>query len=351
MQALVTGGTGFVGSHVVRVLAQAGHRVRVLHRASSKLTALAGLPYESALGDVTEPDALRRACEGCDWVFHVAAVADYWRANKDWMIEVNVNGTRQVLAAAQAAGVKRVIFTSSAAAVGLRDNPLADESVPFNLPVQHFPYGYSKVQAEAIVAEAVAKGQDVVTVNPVIVIGPGDLNLISGTFIVQTYQYQWLTPWTSGGAAVTDVRDVAQWHLAAAEKGRTGERYILSTENYGYEAWFNLIADTIGVPRPVGWVYSPNFVLPIMARVVDMLRSMNIQTPIDANQIRLGARHVFFDASKAHRELGLPQITMPQSVADTVQWYQEHGYLQDTSFTRFIRATGKRLGLKAKSNQ
>jgi dihydroflavonol-4-reductase len=349
MKALVTGGTGFVGSHVVRVLADAGHQVRVLHRAASKLTALADLPYESALGDVTEPEALRRACEGCDWVFHVAAVADYWRANKDWMIEVNVMGTRHVLAAAQAAGVKRVIFTSSAAAVGLRDTPLADERVPFNLPVQHFPYGYTKVQAEAIVAEAVANGQDVVTVNPVIVIGPGDLNLISGTFIVQTYQYQWLTPWTSGGAAVTDVRDVARWHLAAAEKGRTGDRYILSTQNYGYRDWFNLIADTVGVPRPIGLVYSPNLILPLMARIVDGLRAVNIQTPIDANQIRLGARNVFFDANKAHQELGTPQILMSQSVADTFRWYQENGYIQDTLFTRLIRNLGKGLGLKAKN--
>lgn len=320
----------------------------MLHRASSKLTALEGLNYASALGDVTQPEALRRACEGCDWVFHVAAVADYWRAHKDWMIEVNVNGTRNVLEAAQAAGVKRVIFTSSAAAVGLRDKPLADESVPFNLPVHHFPYGYSKVQAEALAAEAVAAGQDVVTVNPVVVIGPGDLNLISGTFIVQTYQYQWLTPWTSGGAAVTDVRDVARWHLAAAEKGRTGERYILGTANYGYRDWFNLIADTIGVPRPVGLVYSPNFILPAVARLADVLRAVNIKTPIDANQIRLGARNVFFDMSKTHRELGAPQIPMPQSVADTFAWYQQNGYIKDTFFTRFIRGTGRVLGLRAK---
>ena len=122
MKALVTGGTGFLGSHIVRLLCEEGHGVRVLHRASSKLDALEGLSYESALGDVTDLESLRTACAGCDWVFHVAAVADYWRADHEWMFAVNVEGTRNVLQAADEKGVKRVIFTSSAAAVGLHPN-------------------------------------------------------------------------------------------------------------------------------------------------------------------------------------------------------------------------------------
>ena len=128
MKALVTGGTGFVGSHVARALVEAGHQVRVLHRAQSKLDALRGIAYESALGDILDADALRSACEDCDWVFHVAAVADYWRADRHKMFDANVRGTQQVLAAARAAGVRRVIFTSSAAALGrARSGELADE--------------------------------------------------------------------------------------------------------------------------------------------------------------------------------------------------------------------------------
>ncbi len=157
MKTLVTGGTGFVGSHVVRALTNAGHDVRVLHRASSRLDALAGLEYESAVGDILDADSLRPACSGCDWVFHVAAVADYWRADRQRMFAANVEGTRAVLQAAREAGVRRVVFTSSAAAVGLRhDGQPADESLPFNLPPQRFPYGYSKAQAESIAQQAVA---------------------------------------------------------------------------------------------------------------------------------------------------------------------------------------------------
>ena len=135
MQALVTGATGFVGAHLVRALTEAGHQVRALHRASSRLDALAGLTYESALGDVTDRPSLDAACKGCDWVFHVAAVADYWRNDDvNRMYAVNVDGTQNVLEAARDAGVKRVIFTSSAAAIGARlDKQPADEQVPFDL--------------------------------------------------------------------------------------------------------------------------------------------------------------------------------------------------------------------------
>jgi dihydroflavonol-4-reductase len=324
MKALVTGGTGFVGSHIVRALSAAGHQARVLHRASSKLDALQGAPFESAIGDILDEESLRAACAGCDWVFHVAAVADYWRADKAKMFEANVEGTRRVLRAAKAAGVQRVVFTSSAAAIGPRaDGQPADESVPFNLAPERFPYGYSKVQAEAAVAEAVKAGQDVVIVNPVIVMGPGDLNMISGSYIVQIKQMGALVPVTPGGISVIDARDVARMHLAAAERGRTGERYILGTANYTHRDWYGMIADTVGSRRP--FLPLPGFVLPAAAAGIEVARRLGIDTPIDANQARLGATNIYFDPAKAWRELCQPQIDMRQSLKDTYQWYQEHG--------------------------
>jgi dihydroflavonol-4-reductase len=342
MRALVTGGTGFVGSHLVRALLDAGHEVRVLHRTTSKLDALQGLQnqYETAIGDVTDLAALQPACAGCDWVFHVAAVADYWRSDRQRMMHVNVEGTRYVLQAARAANVKRVVFTSSAAAIGLPQNSdaPADESIPFNLPPEQFPYGYSKVQAEAVVAEAIAGGLDVVIVNPTVVIGPGDLNLISGSFVIETKLRTWLTPITGGGIAVIDVRDVAAMHIAAAEQGRTGERYILNSANYSYRAWFDLIADVLDVPRPL--VRVPNAALPAIASVVDRLRKAGVSVPIDANQVRLGGQQVHFDGSKAQRELIAPQVSMRQSVSDTYQWYQEHGYIRQTPVSRFTTGLG-----------
>jgi len=325
--ALVTGGTGFVGSHIVRSLLAAGHRVRVLHRATSKLDALAGLTYESALGDITDVESLRRACEGIDWVFHVAAVADYWRADVQRMFEANIEGTRRVLAAAQASGVKRVVFTSSAAALGMRrDGRPVDETLRFNMGANRFPYGYSKAMAEVVALEAVARGQDVVIVNPSVVIGPGDLNVISGAFILQIKRMGWRVPVPPGGVAVTDVRDVARWHVAAAERGVPGERYILSTANYLYAAWFALIADVVGAARPGFPV--PARALGPLALLFDMARSVGIDLPVDGNQTRFGARFIYFDASKAWAAFGPPQVAMRQSVADTYRWYVEHGYLR-----------------------
>lgn len=326
MKTLVTGGTGFVGSHIARLLAEHGHHVRVLHRASSRRDALAGVQYESAIGDILDRDSLCAASEGCDWVFHVAAVADYWRADRDRMFRANVDGTRLVLQAAREVGVRRVVFTSSAAAVGLRSDGLpSDESMPFNLSPQRFPYGYSKWLAEQVVAEAVARGQDVVTVNPSVVMGPGDLNMISGSFITQIKRLGWLVPVTSGGIAVIDVRDVARGHIAAAEHGTTGRRYILNTANYPYQEWFGMIADTVGVRRP--FLHLPNFVPPVAAILIDALRRLGIQTPIDSNQARLGTRFVYFDASRAWHEFGEPQIDMRQSLQDTYQWYVQQGYI------------------------
>ena len=326
VKALITGGTGFVGSHIARQLIADGHQVRVLHRETSKLDALAGLDYESVIGGLSDTDALRQACDGCEWVFHVAAVADYWRADKARMFTANVDGTRNVLQSAREAGVKRVVFTSSGAAIGvLPDMQASDESVDFNLPVDHFPYGYSKHLAEGVVAEAVADGQDVVTVNPVVIMGAGDLNMISGSFITQIKQMRGLVPVTNGGIGVTDVHDVACWHIRAAEVGRTGERYILGTANYTYREWFNMIAETVGAPKL--FIPTPNFVAPITAWAIEVLRRVGIPTPIDATQARMGTRYIYFDCNKTWAELGAPQIDMRQSLEETYNWYVEHGYL------------------------
>lgn len=325
VKALVTGGTGFVGSHIVRQLNAAGHDVRVLHRQTSKLDALHGLAYETTIGTLGDFDALRRACEGVEWVFHVAAVADYWRAEQRRLYQVNVGGTQQMLRAARAAEVKRVVFTSSAAAVGLRDDRPADENATFNLPPQAFPYGYSKYLAEEVVRDFVAEGLDAVIVNPTVIMGPGDLNMISGSFIKQIKRLGRWVPVTSGGIAVVDVRDVARWHVEAAQKGTTGERYILSAANYSYQAWYGMIADVVGVEAPTLTV--PDFVAPLTARLIELARRLGLPTPVDATQTRMGIRKVYFDASKAWAVFSPPQIDMRRSLDETYQWYRSHGYL------------------------
>ena len=164
--------------------------------------------------------------------------------------------------------------------------------IAFNHEPKHFPYGYSKFLAEEVVAEVIAKGQDVVICNPVIILGPGDLNMISGSMLIQTQRYGRWTPITSGGVSVIDVRDVARGHLAAAEKGRTGERYILATKNYSNREWFGMIAKVIGVSSPM--IRLPNWSLTPIARIINGLRRLGISTTVDADQVRLGKHSDLF---------------------------------------------------------
>ncbi len=323
--ALVTGGTGFLGSHIARTLVEAGHTVRILHRATSSLTLLEGLPVEHAIGDVVDSASVERAMRGCEWVFHAAAVADYWRANYVKMYIVNVNGTVNVLDAARRTGVRRVIFTSSAAAVGLRDDGRpADEILAFNLPPNRFPYGHSKYLAELEVERAVQRGQDVVILNPSVILGPGDVNLISGSGIVEMARGS-VFVYPTGGATVIDVRDVAAAHLAAAERGRRGERYLLGAVDVSHRALLKLIAHVVGVPAP--FLPVPAAITPVAAAVAELLRRAGLKLPIDANQIRLSSRNMFYDCHKAWRELGEPRIDLRQSLEDTYHWYAAHGMI------------------------
>jgi dihydroflavonol-4-reductase len=324
--ALVTGGTGFVGSHVARALAARGYQVRILRRTTSRLDAVQDIACEHFIGDITDLPSLREAMEGVDWVFHVAAVADYWRSDPARIYEVNVDGTRNVLQAAEEMGVKRMIFTSSAAAMGYTgDLRPVDESIRFNFDPQLTPYGHSKFLAEAEVFRAIRRGLDCVIVNPTVVIGPGDLNQISSSVVLELARGNVPPTVPPGGTTVIDVRDVAEAHIAAAERGRTGERYLLGAVDLTHKAWLRLTADAVGrrmtaLTLPAGLVY-------ILAWGADVLRECGVPIPIEGNQLRLSTRMLFFNCQKSWRQLGEPKISIQQSLKDTYDWYQAHGEL------------------------
>ncbi len=326
MQALVTGATGFVGANLVEALTQHGWQVRALHRPSSSLRALAGLSYASAIGDVTDPASLAAAMTGVDVVFHVAAVADYWRSNADRMMRVNVEGTRNVLQAALDAGVQRVVFTSSCAALGRPPfGQVLDEHAQFNLHPGEFPYGYSKHLAEQTCREFVARGLEVVIVNPAVVFGPRDVNLISSSLIVEAARRT--IPFVpNGGVSVVDVADVCEGHIAAAERGRAGERYILTGANLTYQQLFDTIADVVGRPRPR--LVLPGVFFKAGAPVVDFLRSkLGWSLPMSGEQVRFSAETFWFDPSKARRDLGFTARPFTETVERTYEWYKANGYL------------------------
>ncbi len=327
MRALVTGATGCVGANIVEALLTHGHQVRALRRTTSRLEALEGLHPEWAWGDVTDENSLREAMAGCDWVFHAAAVSQYWRNRPDQIYTVNVSGTRKVLKAARACGVKRIVYTSSVAVLGRPLHPCRwiDETGEFNQPPQRFHYGHSKVLAEAEIHRAVAAGQDVVIVNPATVIGQRDINFVSGEILRAAHQgLSRIAP--PGGMGVVSAQATGLGHLLAAEQGRCGERYILNGENVTHRELLEIIADVTGAPRPR--ITLPQGAMEPLARLVDIWNRLRREPPlIEGNQLRLSAQPLYFDDRKARQELNFPQISARAAVLEAWHWYQDHNLL------------------------
>ncbi len=326
MKALITGGTGFLGANLVDGLTAAGHAARILRRESSRLDALAGLSYEDAMGDILDFESLLPAMEGCEWVFHVAAVSDYWRQGVDWLYKVNVEGTQTVLRAAQQAGVKRLVYTSSVAALGVpADGVVADETHTFNIPPGRFRYGHSKHLAELEVQKAVQAGLEAVIVNPAVIIGPRDLNKISGSIVIEVARGL-LRFYLPGGVNYVAVEDVVAGHMGAAARGRVGERYILGHQNLTHRVAIDTIREVTGGPTPLfsfpRWAIEPTALAVTAARQV-----FGNRVPVNAGQVRMAGIRLYFRPDKAVRELSMPQTPFRTAVERAYRWFKENGYL------------------------
>ena len=322
--ALVTGGTGFVGSAVCRRLLAAGIAVRVLHRRSSSLQALQGLPVEFHPGNILQPDTLAGAADGARWVFHVAAQSDYWR-HPEQVVEAAVAGTRNMLQAARASGVERVVLTSSAAALGVPEGSrLLDENHEFNLPPERFPYGYAKRQSELAALELEADGLEVVIVNPSIVLGPGDLNRISGSLVIAAARGQAFL-WVDGGTNIIHIDDVADGHLAALRHGRSGQRYLLAGQNCSWQELFGTLAVIAGRRKP--WLHLPSGLIPAAAGVVKLLAHL-LPLPMNAAQLRMSRYYLWYETGKAERELGFTaHRSYEQAAREAYTWYRQQDML------------------------
>jgi len=323
---LVTGANGFLGSNLVAALAARGDAVRALHRSTSDLRALAGLTYEDATGDVLDEASLCSAMTGCEIVFHVAAVADYWRMPVERLYRVNVEGTRDVIRAAVAAGVRRVVLTSSVAALGIPPKgKLLDEQSQFNLPPHRFPYGHSKAQAEIVAREEAGDALELVIVNPAVILGPRDLHFISGSIIKEVYQRR-VPICPPGGTNYISVDSVVAGELAAAEKGRPGQRYILGGVNLPHAEAFMTVARLLEVPFVCRRV--PGWLLPPLAVLVDLYNRLGLGPRlVDGNQVRLSGQEIYVDNSLARRELDLPPTDFEATVLATFRWYRQEGLL------------------------
>ncbi|MEI2688216.1 MAG: NAD-dependent epimerase/dehydratase family protein [Anaerolineae bacterium] len=329
MQALITGASGFVGANIVAALNAAGWQARALVRRTSSLAALDGLNYSIAFGDVTDPRSMSAAMQGVDAVFHAAGVvADYWSQDASLTYRVNVNGTRHVVEAALAAGVPRLVFTSSQAALGFGEGQIAiDETHQFNLAPAVYPYGHSKAMAEQVVQGAVRRGLHAVIVNPSIVLGARDATLYNSRIVleVQAGRLPLVPP---GGVNVVDARDVATGHLLALERGQPGERYLLAGHNVTMVYLARQIAAALGVRGPVGAI--PDRLIGPLAAALDRANQISPRRlPLAGDVLRFGSRFIYADNSKAVAELGWTVTPLHETIGQAVTWLREVGALPD----------------------
>lgn len=323
-RALITGGTGFVGSNIALRLVERQWKVAILARPQASRELLEGGPFEFRDGDVLEPDTLLPAMKDIDVVFHAAGIVDHWRQGVELMYQVNVEGTRNVMNAALDAKVDRVVHVSSTAAMGIHPNVVVDESYQFNVPAQRFVYGHSKFQAEEIVLDAVRKGLSAVIANPTTVIGPRDIRKVSSGMVVEVVKHCVPPLIPPGGLNVVPICDAAQGIIEAAIKGQVGERYILGGENMTHLQLYQTIANVVGCGMKLKSM--PRWQVSLVAGLTDMLQPQTSgPVPLTGERLRLEAQFFYFDSSKARNAFTMPNTPLRVTIGRTYEWYELMG--------------------------
>jgi dihydroflavonol-4-reductase len=335
--AFITGATGFVGGHVARLLVEQNWKVAALHRAGSSNPYLSGVDLDWRSGDLRDPDRVRRAMAGCAVVFHVAADYRLWAAHPGEIYANNVDGTVNVLRAAAANGVQRVVYTGSVGALGLnRDGTPANEDTPVALKDMVGHYKRSKFLAERKAEEFVRRGLPIVMVHPSTPVGAGDHKPTPTGKIIVDFLNRRLPAYVDTGLNLVHVRDVAWGHLMALEKGRPGEKYILGNCNLRLAEIFHLLERISGLPAPR--IRLRHGLVLMLAHLNALFSRMTGREPrIPLEGVRMAHRLMFFDASRAVRELGLPQTPVEQALEEAVAWYMENGYVPPSPGTPGLR--------------
>jgi len=332
MNCFVTGASGFIGANLVHELTARGHKVKALLRKGSEVRGLQGANYEPVYGDVSDGRKLTEAMRGCDWCFHVAASYHLWLKDYAPMYAANVDGTRNVIAAALQAGVSRIMYTSTVGCIGL---PRAlngvvkptDEDTPVSGAQMSNHYKRSKWQAEQVAREFAAKGAPVVIVNPSAPVGPRDVKPTPTGKVIVDFLNRQMPGYVDTGLNWVHVRDVAIGHILAAEKGRPGERYILGNAegNWTMKETLETLESITGIPAPTFRV--PYGVALAAAYVDEGLARITGKAPkAPLAGVRMARYKMFFSPAKAIRELGLPQTPPRQALNDAVDWFRANGY-------------------------
>jgi dihydroflavonol-4-reductase len=320
---LVTGATGFVGWHVARKLLERGDRVRALVRDRARLKELD--QAEPVEGDLRDPESLERAVEGCGVVYHVAADYRLWTREPEEMYRSNVDGTRHLLKAAQRKGVERVVYTSTVGCIGIPKGGIGDEQQPVGIEDMQGPYKRSKFLAEQVALEFAGTGFPVVIVNPTAPVGDHDFKPTPTGKILVDFVRGAMPAFLDTGLNVVDVRDVADGHLVACERGRVGERYILGSENLTLESIFKVLGKAVGRAAPkVRIPYAVAYAAGVVSTAWAGISGKEPLVPLDG--VKMARKKMWVRQDKAVQELGYKPAPAAGALERAVEWFKANGY-------------------------
>ena len=328
----VTGGSGFIGANLIHVLCQRGYAVKALLRPHSDTRGVSGLDFERVVGDLADSAVLTRALRGCEYCFHVAASYHLWLRDYRPMYATNVDGTRNVIAAAAEAGCRRIVYTSTVGCIGLskEKNGMVvptDETTPVSEGQMSNHYKISKWRGELVAREFAQRGAPLMIVNPSAPVGPRDVKPTPTGQVIVDFLNRRLPAYLDTGLNWVDVRDVAVGHVLAAENGRPGERYILGHAggNWTMKQALDVMSELTGIPAPSMRVpYRVAWAAAVVNEAFSKVSGRAPRAPLAG--VRMARYKMWFNPAKAIRELGLPQTDPRQALADAIEWFRREGY-------------------------
>jgi dihydroflavonol-4-reductase len=327
MSTLVTGAAGFLGSHVTRQLVARGEEVRVLIRASSSNRAISDLPLEYVTGDLRDPASLERAMKGVRRVFHVAADYRLWAKRSQDIYDSNVGGTKNLLAAAKAAGVAQLIYTSTVATIAVDRLELPNEFTDSKLEEMIGHYKRSKWMAEQEALKAAKEGLPVVVAMPTTPVGPWDWKPTPTGKIILDFLNGKMPGYVETGLNFVGVEECAAGHLLVAERGKVGERYLLGAENLTLKEMLDTLAKITGLAAP-GMKIPHGVALGVAYVESTLSRLVGREPQIPVEGVKIAQHRMFVDCSRAQKELGFQPGSVAAALERAVRWYQLKGYVK-----------------------